>query len=215
MSIEVYKKIHLVRAAIKASNLKKTGRNEYSKYDYYTPEQVDALVFDNCTKNKLFNKFELRRDDNGLYGQVTVVDLESGEDVDFVAATEMPEITATNASQQMGGCMTYSERYMLMFIYDIKDNNLDFDSQKPYTPKKHTQAPIQPNVSGKTEKSTIWLKKDMPAYGKARAAILDGSKTLKDIRKVYGVSKALAEELTAPGPDGIDLPPEQDTGLPF
>jgi hypothetical protein len=29
----------------------------------------------------------------------------------------------------MGGCETYTKRYMLMSLFDICDNNLDFDSQ--------------------------------------------------------------------------------------
>ena len=37
--------------------------------------------------------------------------------------------TATNETQQMGGTDTYSERYIKMKVFQIKDNNLDIDSQ--------------------------------------------------------------------------------------
>lgn len=133
--MSVYKKIQACRASIKASDLKKAGRNTYSDYDYYTPEQVDKLVYDACLSEGLFNKFELKRDEYGLYGEMSVIDIETGESQIFILATEMPKITATNATQQMGGAMTYCNRYLLMNIYDIVDNNLDFDSQKPPAPK--------------------------------------------------------------------------------
>lgn len=51
----------------------------------------------------------------------------------------MPEIKATNAAQQMGGCMTYTRRYMLMSLFGIVENALDFDSQD-----NRTKQPVKP-----------------------------------------------------------------------
>ena len=129
--MKILSKINQARQIIKKSDLKKTGRNDYSKYDYYTPEQVNKLVNDACQQVQLFNKFDLLRTDLGLVAELTIFDLEGEESVKFNIATEIPEIKATNVAQQLGGAVTYSERYLLMIAYDIKDNNLDFDSQKP------------------------------------------------------------------------------------
>ena len=68
-------------------------------------------------------------------------------------ATEKPKITATNETQQMGGAMTYSERYLLMSIYGIKDNNLDFDSQKPQQPT--TKKPQQKAINRRLTASDV------------------------------------------------------------
>jgi hypothetical protein len=127
----IYTKINQARQLIKKSDLKKAGYNDFSKYDYYTPEQVNKLVNDACQQVRLFNKFQLLRTDLGLMAQLEVIDLESEERELFQIATEIPEIKATNMAQQLGGAVTYSERYLLMIAYDIKDNDLDFDSQKP------------------------------------------------------------------------------------
>lgn len=135
--IKVLKKIASARDAIKNSDLKKAGRNTHSNYDYYTPEQVSKLVNDACNTLSLLNTYELIRTEHGLLAQVTVFDLESDEYKLFSMATEIPSITATNIAQQLGGAVTYSERYLLMSIYDIKDNNLDFDT--PQKPKKENQ----------------------------------------------------------------------------
>lgn len=124
-------KIQQVREKIKESKLQKKGYNSYSEYYYYTPEQISYLIFEACKEIKLFNKFDLIRTDLGLMALLYVYDLEDAEakPIEFKIATEIPAIKATNAAQQLGGAVTYSERYLLMIAYDIKDNTLDFDSQ--------------------------------------------------------------------------------------
>ena len=133
--MKVLNKIQKVKEVIKKTDLKKAGRNNHSKYEYFTPEQVELLVFENCKTEKLFNKYDLIRAEHGLLATMNVFDLESGESQLYTLAMEIPSITATNISQQIGGAMTYSERYLLMNIYGIKDNNLDFDSHE----KKETK----------------------------------------------------------------------------
>lgn len=128
----IYQKLQKCRDSIKNIKLEKKGWNDYSKYKYYLPEQVDELVYVACKEQNIFTKFDLLRNEFGLYGQLTIINLEKPDDnISFYAATEMPAIKATNASQQMGGAMTFVNRYLLMFAFDIVENSLDFDSQKP------------------------------------------------------------------------------------
>jgi hypothetical protein len=153
--MEVLKKLAQARVHIKGLDLKKSGRNDFSKYDYYTPEQVNKLVNDAANKFNLFNKFDLVRTELGLIGRLTITDLESGNTSVFEIATEIPEIKATNVAQQLGGAVTYSNRYLLMLAYDIVDNNLDFDSHD------NTKATGKPNATGKPkqqeEDTRPWL----------------------------------------------------------
>ena len=122
-------KLKEARALIKQSNLKKTGYNEYSKFDYYTPEQVEHLVDNACDKTNSIVLCNLKADEHGLYQTLDFIDLESEEKLSFEMRTKHGSITATNETQQMGGTDTYSERYIKMKVFQIKDNNLDFDSQ--------------------------------------------------------------------------------------
>lgn len=209
MGNNIYQKIQNCRAVIKASDLKKAGRNDYSKYDYYTPEQVDKLVYEACVSEKLFNKFQLKRNEHGIFGELTVIDLESGEDVVFELATAMPEITATNDTQKMGGCMTYANRYLLMNVYDIVDNNLDFDAQKPS--KNNQTNSKQPSNKNQGNDDKPWLNENMTAFSKAKEAIANGTRTIDDIRKVYKVSKKIAAMLES----SYGVNQEQDNELPF
>lgn len=102
----------------------------YSNYDYFTPSQVEYLCQQVCVSQKLLTKFDLVRDSLGVYGVLTIFDCESEDKLEYVMATEVPAIKATNISQQYGGCVTFTERYLKQSAFGITDNNLDFDTQK-------------------------------------------------------------------------------------
>jgi CRISPR/Cas system CMR subunit Cmr6 (Cas7 group RAMP superfamily) len=126
---ELVKKIAQAKKEIKESKLKKEGKNTYSNYEYFTPSQIEYLVQSVCNSNQLMTKFDLKRNELGVFGVLTIFDLETGDSLNFEMATAIPEIKATNIAQQLGGCVTYTERYLKTSAFGITDNNLDFDSQ--------------------------------------------------------------------------------------
>lgn len=138
--VKIQKAIEL----IKGKNLKKLGKNKFSNYDYYTPEQVSELVIGATHEVGLLTKFDLIRNDLGITGRLSIFDIESDESpVVYEMASAIPDIKATNISQQLGGAMTYTKRYLLMNAFDITDNNLDFDTTEntQTTAKKQEQKP--------------------------------------------------------------------------
>lgn len=138
----IYQKLAEARKIIRESDVKKDGRNDYSKYDYFTPEKVEQLVSDACERTKIIALCNLKADELGLYQEMTLVNLEDIKDVlTFQLRTERGEMKATNITQQMGGTDTYSERYIKMKVFQIKDNNLDPDSQDG-TVKKDIQLEV-------------------------------------------------------------------------
>ena len=66
---ELIAKIAKAKAEIKNSPLKKEGRNEFSKYDYFTPSQIEMLVANACHNNGLITLFDLMRNDLGVYSK--------------------------------------------------------------------------------------------------------------------------------------------------
>ena len=147
---ELLNKLASAKAEIKATKLKKEGKNTYSNYEYFTPSQIEFLVASACHNNKLLTSFDLIRNELGVYGRLTVYDLESGEKLTAEMATAIPEIKATNIAQQLGGCVTYTERYLKMSLFGITDNQLDFDTtentKKQAETKQTTKAPEQPKI---------------------------------------------------------------------
>ena len=130
--MKLIKKLAKAKEDIKQSPIKKEGRNSFSKYDYFTPAQIEGLVSHVCQENGLLTKFDLIRNELGVFGRLTIFDLDSNEDdcIEFNMATAIPDIKATNIAQQLGGCVTYTERYLKMSAFGITDSNLDFDTDK-------------------------------------------------------------------------------------
>ncbi|NCD07108.1 MAG: hypothetical protein EOL97_13400 [Spirochaetia bacterium] len=125
----VLKKLVEARSIIKNIGENPKGHNEYSKFDYYTPSQIESLVDKACEKTNTIVLCNLKADEFGLYQTLEFIDLDSEEKLSFEMRTKHGSITATNETQQMGGTDTYSERYIKMKVFQIKDNNLDIDSQ--------------------------------------------------------------------------------------
>ncbi len=134
----IYKKLDEARKLVRSGKYKKDGRNDYSKYDYFTPEAVEAIVADVTEKTNTMCICNLKADEFGYYQELILVDLEYTKaplladnegKLTFTLRTEKGELKATNATQHMGGTDTYSERYIKMKVFQIKDNNLDFDSK--------------------------------------------------------------------------------------
>jgi hypothetical protein len=162
----ILEKLKQARDIIKKSDLKKLGWNEYSKFGYFTPEQVEQLVDKACEETKMVVLCNLKADEFGLYQTLDLVDLESKvippfinsqEVLHFEMRTKHGSITATNETQQMGGTDTYSERYIKMKVFQIKDNNLDPDSQDnaPKVVKKAPVAPTKPSGGGLSAECTV------------------------------------------------------------
>ncbi len=126
--MKLVEKLANAKREIKETKLKKEGENKFSNYKYFTPSQIELLVQQSCFNNRMVTKFDLLRDSLGVYGTLTIFDLDSEDNLVFTMASAIPEIKATNIAQQLGGAMTYTERYLKTSAFGITDNNLDFDN---------------------------------------------------------------------------------------
>ena len=168
---KVLVKLSQARDVISKTPIKKNGRNDFSKYDYFTPEQVHKLVEDASQSVGIIALYSIDKSELGYKGVLEIVDLETGESYKFTMATDMPEIKATNATQKLGGMATYNERYMKMSAFGIVDNNLDFDSQdnRPKKPvqSKPQEQPKQSVAKAPSDKQIAQMK---AAVGKGKKA---------------------------------------------
>lgn len=155
--MKLIQKIAKAKSDIKESPVKKEGRNQFSKYDYFTPTQIEGLVNHVCKANGILTKFDLIRDNLGVFGRLTIFDCESDESLTYNMATAIPEIKATNIAQQLGGCVTYTERYLKMSAFGITDSNLDFDNDgKKEEVKEEKISPTQISIiEGLLQTSTL------------------------------------------------------------
>ena len=189
---ELLNKLAAAKAEIKATKLKKKGKNTFSNYEYFTPSQIEFLVATACHNNKLLTSFDLIRNDLGVYGRLTIYDLESGEKLTTEMASAIPEIKATNIAQQLGGCVTYTERYLKMSLFGITDNQLDFDTtentKKQAEPKTAKTAPEQPKVIDTTKTVFDYLANNAEAlsyYKKQHLFVTMDELTDGQIKEIY------------------------------
>jgi hypothetical protein len=117
------------RKEILETKVKKEGKNSFSKYEYYTPSQITALVTKACINNGLITTFSIKEKKGTYTGYLNVMSLDSDDEIIFHVPTAMPDIKATNITQKLGGMMTYTLRYLEMIAFSITDNNLDLNSQ--------------------------------------------------------------------------------------
>ena len=184
-------KLWQAKIDIASMKISKEWTNDFSHYDYFTPEQVNKLVQKVCNEQKLFTKFDLKRNEWWVYGVLTIYDIESDETISFEWATAIPEIKATNVAQQIWGCMTYTERYLKMTAFWICDNSLDFDTTentKKVAEKKEEKKEVkwfnQPELEN-LKKNTEYLKK-----------FSTSDELIKDIKKLgYSISDTKKREV--------------------
>lgn len=149
-------KLAVAKQQVATEKNAKAGKNSFSNYNYFTPEQVNTIVQKVCDACWLLTKFDLKRNEYGVFWTLTVYDIESWESLEFESATAIPEIKATNVAQQMWGCMTYTERYLKMTAFWIIDNSLDFDSDEQYKArgvKTTKKSETKSNPNGRFQKA--------------------------------------------------------------
>lgn len=178
--LKLVEKLANAKREIKETKLVKEGENKFSNYKYFTPSQIELLVQQSCFNNKMVTKFDLLRDNLGVYGTLTVFDLESDENLVFTMASAIPEIKATNIAQQLGGAMTYTERYLKTSAFGITDNNLDFDNHD--NSKKSESENKKPEKLEPTELDWINLE----AIFESKTDKIDADKFDAVKKSVYG-----------------------------
>ncbi len=190
--LKVLSKLALARTYIKSHPIKKDAKNEFSKYDYFSPELVTDLVYKACIETDCICIFNLKQDALSYYGELIFTDLESGESLTTELRTDRPDIKATNITQQFGGMNTYAKRYALMSLFDIEDNTIDFDAQD------NTKAEKKPAQSGTPINGDLpWLNKGSAEYAGAITKLQAGTTTIEKIQKFYKLSKDIKANLEA------------------
>lgn len=178
----VYQKIQTVRAELVKLNLKKTGKNDYSRFTYY--ELGDFLPSLNklMDQHGLMTRFVIyppKKDQMIERALLQVFNSENPKEVvDFVSQTAVVAIgvkkgdptTGASAIQNLGGKITYMRRYMMMVAFEIVESDY-VDQGTPET---------------KVDKNS--LKLDVVYLNKIKAAkdLDELAQVCNDIKKLKG-----------------------------
>lgn len=123
----IYEKIQTVRCELQSLNLKKTGKNEYSRFSYYELSDFLPQLNSLLLKNKLMTRVTFENKQAFL----TVFDAEdSTQQVTFQSETAECEIGkkkdgsgGADPIQNLGGMITYMRRYLMMLAFEIVESD--------------------------------------------------------------------------------------------
>lgn len=127
--------------------IKKDGRNDFGKYDYFTPETLVASLNPLLLKYRLITLFNLVNDDANpmkYHAELTIEDFDSDDSVDYFFDIDRPvDMKGANTTQVGGSTLTYAKRYSLMNAFNITDNKDDPDSKPPEVAKPEVDPEVQ------------------------------------------------------------------------
>lgn len=120
--MNIYEKLAAARVELQSAGLKKSGRNSFSKYDYF--ELTDFLP----AINRLAEKYKFTPVINyapmGEMATLSIIDSEKPEDK-IVFNSPMAEATLKGAHpiQNLGAVETYTRRYLYMVAFEIAESD--------------------------------------------------------------------------------------------
>jgi hypothetical protein len=129
--MNIYQKLIKARVELQDMKLRKTGKNDYSHYDYYELGDFLPAVNKLCEKHEIITRFNIIQ--NGVEKAILTLynASEPKEKIDFVAPTAEVEIGkkkdgtgGAEPIQNLGGKITYMRRYMLMTAFEMVESDM-------------------------------------------------------------------------------------------
>ena len=169
------------------ANVKKSGRNTFSKYNYF---ELDDIV---PPKTEIFNELALCDiiSFSDTEATLTLVNIEKPEEtLEFKSPMRDLELKGANAVQLLGGVDTYPRRYLYMMVLDIVEND-QFDQ----TPQNNNNKP-QPKASSAFADEVVAIvsaltPEQRKAAGELIAKLNNGSMNFRDITDTATQSRIL------------------------
>lgn len=134
--MNIYEKLQTARVALQAKNIKKSGKNTYSNYNYYEladflPEIMQLMAEHKMTSIITFTKEQ---------AILTLVDIEKPEaQIVFTSPMAGASLKAAHEIQNLGAVETYQRRYLYMTAFEIVEADvIDITQGKP-TPASTAQ----------------------------------------------------------------------------
>lgn len=177
MAENIYSKLTKMRVELQRMNIKKSGHNDYSNYDYY--ELGDILPPINELQDQ-YKTCSIITFDNEK-ATLMMFNAEAPEEVVYFTSP-MAELSlkAANPVQNLGGVETYQRRYLYMTAFEIVENDY-FDATQGKEENKKTppkpKAPKKPKPSqiseAKANELNLMIKKYSAMSGNTTQAIVN------------------------------------------
>jgi hypothetical protein len=115
----VYAKLQQARVELQKKNIKKTGKNEFAKFEYFELENFIPYVNTLFNELKLFSNFSMTDE----LATLTIIDFEDNSQVVFTSPLRELELKGCTAIQALGGVHTYLKRYLYLNALEIVEHD--------------------------------------------------------------------------------------------
>lgn len=169
-NLNVYRALQIMRVALQEKDIKKSGRNDYGKYDYFELSDFLPEINKLALENNIVCIYELVADKEAI---LHIADMDNYENrIDFKIPIAELSLKGANAIQNVGGLTTYTRRYLYMIAFEIAEND-EFDSTQQSEEKKEEEKKQEVNAQTITEKDVNALCALIERKGVAQKSVLD------------------------------------------
>lgn len=191
-NFNIYQKIQKVKLELSKRNLKKTGQNTFSHFEYYQLEDILPSIIELCEKYHLFTKTTFTNEEAIL----EIIDSDNdGKNPDlwkqvYTSPMKDAEIKGANAIQCLGGTETYQRRYLYMTAFDITEGDM-FDENINKGNKNKGNKKIDDELIEKANKCKAYFASASPDKQKEMGIFLLGLgvKTLGELNDINVIEK--------------------------
>lgn len=118
--VNVFEKLQTAKVRLQGKNLKKTGKNVFSKYDYFELGDFQPTVNSIFLELKLFSYVSFTRE----LATLTVINIEKPDEVVVVTSPmEDADLKGCHPIQNLGAVETYQRRYLYMAALDMVESD--------------------------------------------------------------------------------------------
>lgn len=116
--MNIYEKLIEARLKIQANGIKKSGRNDYSKYDYFTLKDIIERVVPLCSELKMLPVISFTAESATL----EIIDAEKpAEKIVITSPMSRAALKGCHEVQNLGAVQSYLRRYLYMAAFDIDE----------------------------------------------------------------------------------------------
>jgi len=118
--MSIYLKLQQARVELQKTPIKKSGQNNFTKFNYFELGDFLPTINELFLKHKLVDVFSLYPD----RAELVIYDAESDQKITFTSATAPAEMKAVTPIQMKGAENTYMRRYLLLNALNIVENDV-------------------------------------------------------------------------------------------
>jgi hypothetical protein len=121
----VYEKLQECRCRLQELKPKKSGKNSYAGFEYYTLDDFIPHINLLFNEHKLCSMFNIELIDNVPIATLKIIDVEKTDDViTFTSTIADANLKGCTPIQSLGGIHTYMKRYLYLNALEIVEPDL-------------------------------------------------------------------------------------------